>query len=123
VQGANLTRRYFELALTGQMICSLLFIVLRPYPFLCFSGNSSRKLFILCQAPWVALSELLPLRTFDSLGFGESQTVLKAFHKIQRNSGSRKFNRGEIIRALQKSVPGVSYVQMSARARNIQKRP
>ena len=74
------------------------------------------------QLGWTVFQKATPL-TVNSLGFGESQTVLKAFHKILRNSGSRKFNCVEITRAVTKTLLGVSYVQVSARTRNIQKRP
>jgi hypothetical protein len=74
------------------------------------------------QIGWTVFQKATPL-SVKSLGFGESQTLLKAFHKILRDSGSRKFNCVEITRAVTKTFLGVSYVQMSARARNIQKRP
>ena len=73
------------------------------------------------QMGWTVFQKATPL-TVNRLGFGKSQTVLKAFHKILRDSGSRKFNCVEITRAVTKTFLGVSYVQMSARTRNIQKR-
>lgn len=74
------------------------------------------------QMGWTVFEKATPL-SVKRLGFGESQTVLKAFHKILRHSGSRKFNCVEITRAVTKTFLGVCYVQMSARARNIRKRP
>jgi hypothetical protein len=74
------------------------------------------------QMGWTVFQKSTPL-SVNCLGFGESQAVLKAFRKILRDSGSRKFNCVEITRAVTKTFLGVSYVQMSARARNIQKRP
>ena len=71
---------------------------------------------------WTVFEKATPL-TVNRLGFGKSQTVLKAFRKILRDSGYRKFNCLEITRAITKTLLGVSYVQMSARARSIQKRP
>ncbi len=74
------------------------------------------------QMGWTVFQKAMPL-SVNSLGLGESQAVLKAFRKILRDSESRKFNCVEITRAVTKTFLGVSYVQMSARARNIQKRP
>ena len=74
------------------------------------------------QMGWTVFQKATPL-SVNSLGFGESQTVLKAFQKILRDSGSRKFNCVEITRAVTKTFLGVSYVQMYAGVRNIQKRP
>jgi hypothetical protein len=63
------------------------------------------------------------LTTVSVLGFGENQTLRKAFRKIVRKSGSVKFNCVEITQAKEKTFMGVTYVLMSARARNIQQRP
>jgi hypothetical protein len=74
------------------------------------------------QMGWTVFQKATPLSAY-SLGFGERQAVLKAFHKILRDSGAKKFNCLEVTSLVKKSVMGVTYVGMSARARNIQKRP
>jgi hypothetical protein len=57
------------------------------------------------------------------LCLGKSQPFLKAFRKILRNIGAKKFNCLEVTSVVEKTIMGVTYVHMSARARNIQKRP
>ncbi|HET9181688.1 MAG TPA: hypothetical protein VFP59_06120 [Candidatus Angelobacter sp.] len=56
------------------------------------------------------------------IGFGNVHTLTKAFKKIVRHQQSVKFNCLEITAAVQKSFMGVSYVHLSARARNIRQR-
>jgi hypothetical protein len=73
------------------------------------------------QMGWTVFQKATPLSVY-SLGFGERQTVLKAFYKILQNSGAKKFNCLEVTSVVKKTVMGVTYVGMSARARNIQKR-
>jgi hypothetical protein len=71
---------------------------------------------------WTVFQKAAPA-TVSVLGFGENQTLRKAFRKIVRGSGGLKFNCVEITRVMQKTFMGLAYVRMSARVRNIQERP
>ncbi len=71
---------------------------------------------------WTVFQKAAPVQA-SILCFGKSQSFLKAFRKILRNIGAKKFNCLEITSVIEKTVMGVTYVHISARARNIQKRP
>lgn len=71
---------------------------------------------------WTAFQKTAPA-TVSVLGLGQSRTVRKAFRKIVRKSGSVKFNCVEITQARETSFMGITYVRMSAHARNLQQRP
>jgi hypothetical protein len=71
---------------------------------------------------WTVFQKAAPA-TVSVLGLGPSRTLRKAFRKIIRKNSSVKFNCVEITEAREKSFMGISYVRMSAHARNIQQRP
>jgi hypothetical protein len=71
---------------------------------------------------WTVFQKAAPVQA-NILCLGKSQPFLKAFRKILQNIGARKFNCLEVTGVVKKTVMGVTYVHMSARARNIQKRP
>lgn len=71
---------------------------------------------------WTVFQKAAPVQA-SILCLGKSQPFLKAFRKILRTIGARKFNCLEITNVIEKTVMGVTFVHMSARARNIQKRP
>ncbi|HEX7288332.1 MAG TPA: hypothetical protein VF532_19260 [Candidatus Angelobacter sp.] len=71
---------------------------------------------------WTVFQKAAPA-TVSVVGFGEARTIRKAFRKIIRRSGQLKFNCLEITQAREKTFIGITYVRMSARARNIQERP
>ena len=71
---------------------------------------------------WTVFQKAAPA-TVNVLGFGESQTLRKAFRKIIQGRGRLKFNCVEITQVMHKTFMGLAYVRMSARARNIQERP
>jgi hypothetical protein len=72
------------------------------------------------QIGWTVFQKAAPVHA-SILSLGKSRP-LKAFRKILRTIGVKKFNCLEVTRVVKKTVMGVTYVHMSARARNIQKR-
>lgn len=70
---------------------------------------------------WTVFQKTEPA-TVSVLGLGESQTLRKAFRKILRGCGPLKFNCLEITEVVGKVFLGITYVRMSARARNIRER-
>lgn len=71
---------------------------------------------------WTVFQKAAPVQA-SILSFGRSEPFLLAFRKLLRNVGAKKFNCLEITGVTKKAFMGVTYVHMSARARNIQKRP
>jgi hypothetical protein len=71
---------------------------------------------------WTVFHKGAP-QSVSAVGVGRSQTVLKAFGKIARRGVPSKFNCLEITHSVQKTFMGLTYVHMSARARNIRQRP
>jgi hypothetical protein len=74
------------------------------------------------QIGWTVFQKAAPVQA-SILCLGKNQPFLKAFRKILRNIDARKFNCLEVTSIVKKTVMGVTYIRMSARARNIQKRP
>jgi hypothetical protein len=71
---------------------------------------------------WTFFYKAAPVKV-SVLGFGDSRTLRKAFRKIIRGSRPLKFNCLEITEAIRKGFMGITYVEMSAHARDIQERP
>jgi hypothetical protein len=71
---------------------------------------------------WTVFQKAAPVQA-SILCLEKSQPFLIAFRKILRNIGAKKFNCLEITSVIKKTFMGVTYVHMSARARNIQQRP
>jgi hypothetical protein len=71
---------------------------------------------------WTVFQKAAPVQA-NILCFGKSEPFLKIFRKLLRNIGSKKFNCLEITGVNKRAFMGITYVHMSARARNIQKRP
>lgn len=71
---------------------------------------------------WTVFQKAAPVQA-SIMCLGTSQPLLKAFRKVLRKIGVKRFNCLEVTSVVQKTVMGVAYVRMSARARNIQQRP
>ena len=59
----------------------------------------------------------------NRMGFGGARALEKALRKIIRRLGITKFNCLEIAQITQWSFAGISYVHVTADARNIRQRP
>lgn len=70
---------------------------------------------------WSCFEKALP-STVNVVGLGDAATLIKAFQKLVRQSKTVKFNCVEILEAIHKTFMGVSFVHLSARARNIKQR-
>jgi hypothetical protein len=70
---------------------------------------------------WTCFQRAAP-KAVNVMGFGSTETIEKALRKIIRDYGTTKFNCLEITQVMRTSFIGVSYVHMSAEARNIQQR-
>lgn len=70
---------------------------------------------------WTCFQKALP-GSVNTIGLGDAHTLIKAFQKFVRDSGTMKFNCIEITHAFQKTVMGISYVHLAARTRNIRQR-
>jgi hypothetical protein len=70
---------------------------------------------------WSCFEKASPA-TVNVVGLGDAATLIKAFQKLVRQSKTAKFNCMEIIEAVHKTCMGVTFVHLTARARNIQQR-
>lgn len=70
---------------------------------------------------WSCFQKASPT-TVNAVGVGDAATLLKAFQKLIRHSGTVKFNCLEITEAVHKTFMGLSFVHLSARAGNIKQR-
>jgi hypothetical protein len=73
------------------------------------------------QIGWTVFQKAAPVQA-SILCLAKRRPFLKAFRKILQTIGVKKFNCLEVTSVVKKTVMGVTYVHMSARARNIQKR-
>jgi hypothetical protein len=71
---------------------------------------------------WTCFQRAAP-ETANVLGFGGPRTLEKALRRIIRRLGVTKFNCLEITQITQRSFAGISYVHVTAGARNIRQRP
>jgi hypothetical protein len=71
---------------------------------------------------WTCFHRAAP-KAVNVLGFGNTQTIEKALRKIIQHYEATKFNCLEVTQLVQGSFVGISYVHMTAEARNIQQRP
>ena len=70
---------------------------------------------------WSCFEKASPT-SVNAVGLGGAATMLKAFQKLIRQSRTVKFNCLEITEAIHKTFMGLSFVHLSARARNIKQR-
>ena len=70
---------------------------------------------------WSCFAKASPA-TVNVVGLGDSATLIKAFQKLVRQRKTVKFNCLEIIEAVHKTFVGVSFVHLTAQARNIKQR-
>jgi hypothetical protein len=70
---------------------------------------------------WSCFEKACPT-TVNVVGMGDAATLIKAFQKLLRASKKVQFNCMEITEAVYKTFMGVSFVHLSARARNIKQR-
>jgi hypothetical protein len=70
---------------------------------------------------WSCFEKASPA-TVNVVGLGDVATLIKVFQKLLRQRKTAKFNCLEIIEAVHKSFMGVSFVHLTARARNIKQR-
>lgn len=70
---------------------------------------------------WSCFEKASPT-SVNAVGLGDAATLLKAFQKLIRQSKTVKFNCLEITEAVHKTFMGLSFVHLSARARNIKQR-
>ncbi|HLW53156.1 MAG TPA: hypothetical protein VKW06_09960 [Candidatus Angelobacter sp.] len=70
---------------------------------------------------WSCFEKASPA-TVNVMGLGHAATLIKAFQKLVRQRTKAKFNCLEITEAVQKTFMGVSFVHLTARARNIKRR-
>lgn len=70
---------------------------------------------------WSCFQKASPA-SVNAVGMGDAATLLKAFQKLIRQSKTVKFNCLEITETVHKTFMGVSFVHLSARARNIKQR-
>jgi hypothetical protein len=72
----------------------------------------------LSRLGWTFLYKAAPVKV-SVLGIGNNRTLRKAFRKIIRGSRPVKFNCLEITEAIRRRFIGITYVRMSAHARDI----
>ena len=70
---------------------------------------------------WSCFEKACPA-TVNVAGLGDGATLVKAFHKLVRRNKTVKFNCLEITVAVHKTIMGICFVHLSARARNIKQR-
>jgi hypothetical protein len=70
---------------------------------------------------WSCFEKASPA-TVNVMGLGHAATLIKAFQKLVRRRQTAKFNCLEITEAVHKTFMGVSFVHLTARARNIKQR-
>lgn len=70
---------------------------------------------------WSCFEKASPA-TVNVMGLGHAATLIKAFQKLVRQRKTAKFNCLEITEAVHKTFIGVSFVHLTARARNIKQR-
>lgn len=70
---------------------------------------------------WSCFQKASPT-SVNAVGLGDAATLLRAFQKLIRQSKTVKFNCLEITEAVHKTFIGLSFVHLSARARNIKQR-
>ena len=70
---------------------------------------------------WSCFEKASPA-TVNVMGLSHAGTLIKAFQKLLRQRKTPKFNCLEITEALHKTFMGVSFVHLTARARNIKQR-
>jgi hypothetical protein len=70
---------------------------------------------------WTCFQKGAPAKV-TVMGLGETETLRKAFRKIIRGNRALQFNCLEVTQAIKKTFMGVTYVHLSACARNIRQR-
>ncbi len=75
----------------------------------------------LSRIGWTFFYRAAPVKV-SVLGIGNNRTLRKAFRKIIRGSRPLKFNCLEITETIRRDFMGITYIQMSAHARDIKER-
>jgi hypothetical protein len=75
----------------------------------------------LSRIGWTFFYRAAPVKV-SVLGLGNNRTLRKAFRKIIRGSRRLTFNCLEITETTRKDFMGITYIQMSAHARDIKER-
>jgi hypothetical protein len=70
---------------------------------------------------WSCFEKASPA-TVNVVGLGDAATLVKAFQKLVRQNKTAKFNCLETTDAVHKTFMGMSFVHLTARARNIKQR-